>query len=246
MKIYFLGTNGWYDSATGNTVCVLIEAKDQYLIFDAGNGLYKIDRYIRNNKPIKLFLSHFHLDHIIGLHILNKFDFARGIDVFGPRGLKKVFKLIINTPYSKPVSDIKTKIRLHELPTGKSRIGSIEFMPLKHTVYCLGYRAKLEGKTVAYCTDTGICKNLFDLAKGADMLITESSYLPGQVDKSWPHLNPQDSARVAKEAKVKRLALLHFDASFYPTFKERSWAEKCAKAIFNNSKAIKDDTVVTI
>lgn len=28
MRIIFLGTNGWYDTDTGNTVCILLESKD--------------------------------------------------------------------------------------------------------------------------------------------------------------------------------------------------------------------------
>ena len=71
MKIIFLGTNGWYDTSLGNTICTLIKTQDFHIILDAGNGLYKIDRHIIDEKPVFLFLSHFHLDHIIGLHILN-------------------------------------------------------------------------------------------------------------------------------------------------------------------------------
>ena len=70
MKIVFLGTNGWYDSATGNTVCILIETDEASILLDAGNGLYKADRYIGPEKPVNLFISHTHLDHIIGLHLL--------------------------------------------------------------------------------------------------------------------------------------------------------------------------------
>jgi len=75
MKVYFLGTNGWCDTDLGNTLCVLVETKQAYIVFDAGNGLFKLDKYIKDNRPIYLFLSHFHLDHIIGLHSLNKFYF---------------------------------------------------------------------------------------------------------------------------------------------------------------------------
>ncbi len=76
MKITFLGTNGWYDTSTGNTICILVETDKYNIVLDAGNGLYKIDRYISSEKPVYLFLSHFHLDHIIGLHILGKFNQA--------------------------------------------------------------------------------------------------------------------------------------------------------------------------
>lgn len=52
MKVIFLGTNGWYDTKTGNTTCILIETDDYFIILDAGNGIYKIDQYIRSKKPI--------------------------------------------------------------------------------------------------------------------------------------------------------------------------------------------------
>lgn len=52
MKIIFLGTNGWYDTKTGNTICTLIETDNEYIILDAGNGIYKIDKYIKKIRRI--------------------------------------------------------------------------------------------------------------------------------------------------------------------------------------------------
>jgi ribonuclease BN (tRNA processing enzyme) len=242
MKIFFLGTNGWYDTGTGNTVCVLIDSKDGYFIFDAGNGLYKIDKYIKKDKPIYLFLSHFHLDHVIGFHILNKFNFKQGIDVFGPAGLKKLFSQVISSSYSLPISALKTKVRLHEIINPYSLPQGIECRPLKHSVFCYGYRLSSENKTVSYCTDTGVCKNLYFLAKNSDLFITECSYKSGQVDKAWPHLNPESAAKVAFEAQAKRMALVHFDSSLYLTLKDRNDAEMKARFIFRNTFAAIDDT----
>ena len=73
MKIIFLGTNGWYDSATGNTVCTLIQTRKYDIVLDAGYGLAKLDKYCDGTKPVFILLSHFHLDHIAGLHTLVKF-----------------------------------------------------------------------------------------------------------------------------------------------------------------------------
>jgi len=61
MRIIFLGTNGWYSTDTGNTVCTFIETKTHYIILDAGDGFHKIDQYIDDEKPIILFLSFFPL-----------------------------------------------------------------------------------------------------------------------------------------------------------------------------------------
>ena len=75
MNVTFLGTNGWYDTLTGNTCSVLVQSDDWNIIFDAGNGIAKADRYIDQGKPTILFLSHCHLDHLAGLHTLTKFRF---------------------------------------------------------------------------------------------------------------------------------------------------------------------------
>lgn len=242
MKIFFLGTSGWYDSANGNTLCVLIETKKEYIILDAGNGIYKLDRYINKPKPIYLFISHFHLDHVIGLHILAKFNFRQGIRIYGPRGLKKLFSDIIKHPYTVPIARLKTKIKIKEL-LKKCRLPlSVAFAKLRHPSLCYGYRFFLENRTVAFCTDTGVCRNLYRLAKNADLFIAECSYKAGQEDKKWPHLNPESAARVASEAGAKKLALVHFDSGLYLSLKERKSAEKEARSIFKNTTASGDNT----
>ena len=246
MKVIFLGTNGWYDTKIGNTVCVLVETKNEYLILDAGTGLHKIDKYIKTKKPIYLFLSHFHLDHIIGLHTLNKFDFSQGIDFYGPPGMKKYLSRVVNKPYTVPIRKTKTKIRLNELYKKGSIPISVEFRKLKHSSVCYGYRFILENKVIAYCADTGICDNLFILAKDADLLISECSFKLGQRNKNWPHLNPQNAALVAKKSMAKKLALTHFTANLYSTVTMRKNAQKQAKKIFHNTFAAFDNMKIEI
>jgi len=244
MKIIFLGTNGWYDTRTGNTVCVLIETSKEYLILDAGNGFYKIDRFLGSKKPIYLFLSHFHLDHVQGLHILNKFQFPQGIDVFGPPGLLNILNLLINKPFTAPLKGLKTKIRLHELGPHCTPPVPVLFKKLKHSAVCYGYRFLLEEKTLVYATDTGICNNLFALSSKADLLITECSFRSGQQDEQWPHLNPEEAAGLAKRAQVKKMALIHFDASLYVTLKDRQEAQQQARKVFKKAFALRDNQVI--
>jgi len=241
MKLHFLGTSGWFDTKLGNTLSVLLDTARAYIVFDAGGGFYKLDKYIKENKPVILLLSHFHLDHIIGLHALNKFNFIQGINVFGPKGVKKVFELIINTPYSMPLRRLKTKITVKEFSNNLKLPVVIESRKLLHSSTCYGYKVSAEGKSVVFCTDTGACRNLSLLAKGADILITESSLAPGKVDNNWPHLNPQQAARVAKDAKVKRLFLAHFDSGIYLTNKDRILAQSAARNVFKNTVAVHDD-----
>ncbi len=240
MKIHFLGTMGWFDTKLGSTLCILVDTGCEYVIFDAGTGFSKIDNYIKDKRPIYLFLSHFHLDHIIGLHTLNKFSFSQGINVSGPKGTRKMFSLIINTPYSKPIRQLKTRIKVAEISRNSKFPFSIRYEKLLHTTLCYGYRLSVGNKTIAFCTDTGLCAQMKALAKDADLLIAESSLAPGQVDNHWPHLNPQQAALIAKQAKVKKLFLAHFDAGVYLKESDIRLAEKSARKIFKNTITARD------
>jgi len=238
MKIIFLGTNGWYDTQTGNTICILVQTADYNIILDAGNGLYKADQYITDDRPVYIFLSHFHLDHICGLHILAKFHFKNSLHICGQAGTRDILNSIINLPFSMPLDRLGYKTEILELPENE---GSLSFhvgsLPLRHASPTLGYRFEIDGKTIAYCPDTGYCENAVTLAQNADLLITECAFKPGQSSESWPHLNPESAARIAVEARARRLALVHFDASLYRTMEERAEAEQAAGRIFRDTVA---------
>ena len=245
MKIIFLGTNGWFDTQTGNTVCILVETEQEYLILDAGNGFYKIDQYITRPKPIYLFITHFHLDHIVGLHILNKFLFPQGIDVIGPPGTRKTLPSILRQPFSAPIKVLKTQLRLHE----PSYLAKLPFpvvsKRLVHVSPCYGYRFNLEHKVLTYCTDTGPCRNFSELARGADLLISECAYKANE-NPHWPHMNPETAAGLAREVGVKKLALLHFDASLYPTLADRKEAQVRARKIFRKAFTARDGQEIVL
>lgn len=249
MNVIFLGTNGWYDTDTGNTVCTLIETEEYFIILDAGNGIYKLDQYIKkkSEKPIYLFISHSHLDHIIGLHILNKFNFSQGLRIYGQVGTKNILNTIINASYTVPFDKLPFKVDINELPEGKHNIPfSVRCEFLHHSLPCLGYRFELDGKIVTYCTDTGICENAIELARNADLLIAECSFKSGQRDANWPHLNPEDAALIAEQANVKTLALLHFDSNIYKTLQERKEAEEKAKETFKYTFAARDNQIINL
>lgn len=241
MNVIFLGTNGWFESSTGNTICTLVKTENYDIVFDAGSGFYKIDRYIDGTKPVYLFLSHFHIDHISGLHGLSKINCAKGLFIVGQEGTAGVISNLVNRPYTVPISELKYKTEVLEIP---AEIGSIpfgvEFLPLLHSDPCLGYRVKVDGRVITFCTDTGYCENAVKLGRDADLLITECAFLPGQENKEWPHLNPETAARIALESGAKKLVLTHFDAARYLDLNTRRDAEKTARGVFSDSVAAED------
>ena len=247
MKIVFLGTNGWYSTETGNTSCALIDSDKYYIVLDAGDGIYKLDNYVTLHKPIYLLLSHFHLDHVFGFHMLNKFKFDHGIDIYGQKGTRKTLSRLVQRPFTVPFRDLEIDIRVHELSEGTHRVPfPLTCRFLLHADPCFGYRVSLDGITIAYCTDTAVCDNSLELSKNADILIHECASKAGRVNTKWPHTNPQEAAELALKANVKQLLLTHFDAAIYKSIEDRKQAEAEAKKIFKNTMAVVDGTSIKI
>ena len=247
MKIRFLGTNGWYSSLTGDTPCILIDSREHYIIFDAGNGIYKLDQYITENKPISMFISHFHLDHVSGLHTLAKFDFKQGIDIYIGEGRSNDFKMLVNPPFTigylpKPenIKNLKTEIRLHELAeSSQDAPFHVTAIKQQHAYIGHGYKIELEGKTIAYTGDCGLTNAARKLANNADLLICECSNKE-KTHPEWGHFNPTQAANLAKEERVKQLILTHFAPDDFPTLKDRKMAEETARKIFPKTIAATD------
>lgn len=254
MKIIFLGTNGWYTDKNGNTPCILIDAPDRYIILDAGNAFYKLDQYITEDKPVSLFISHFHLDHVNGLHILAKFNFTQGLDVYVGKDRKKDFETLVNPPYTIGFQDnpaniakLSMDIRLHELEEGENTIGfPVSSFKQFHAYTDHGYRFTVDGKTIAYSGDCGISDASMRLAEKADVLIHECSYKDPRKNDIWGHVDATQAANLAKNAGVKRLILTHFDPTSFKTLDDRNVAEQKAKEIFENSMTATDDLVVEV
>ena len=245
IKVAFLGTNGWYDTKTGNTLCVLVETDSEYVVFDAGNGFYKLDRYIKTQKPIHVFLSHFHIDHIVGLHTLVKFRFQKGLKIFGQVGTAAILNTFVAEPFTVPLTRLPYPVSIMELEEGEHAIPfTVECLPLVHPAPCYGYRLTLDGRVVTYCIDTGICDNAVTLARDADLLITECGLKPGQESPGWPHLNPENAIDIAQKAHAKRLALMHFGAEVYRTLDDRCAVQKQFEKAFPGLVVATDDLTI--
>jgi ribonuclease BN (tRNA processing enzyme) len=254
MKVIFLGTNGGYSTETGNTESILIDSKNHYIVLDAGNGLYQLNKYISENKPILIFISHFHLDHIEGLHNLLLLKFPQGMDIYFAKGRKHDFENIIRPPYTVSIEEnpenirnLPLKIRIHEIE-GKQNVQGleVEILEMFHAYKDHGYRIVIEDKIIAYSGDSGICDNSQKLAQNADLLIHECASFEELTNDIWGHVNQTMAAKLAKETNVKTLILNHFGPKAFPTIEKRKEAEKMAQEIFPNTIAATDDLIIEI
>jgi ribonuclease BN (tRNA processing enzyme) len=247
MKITFLGTNGWYDTLDGNTISTLIETDKFNLIFDAGNGFYRLSKYINFKKPAYLFISHLHIDHIEGLHTLNKLKEKFDLTIYCFEGYIDKLKSFLDSPFTAPLKDLTVQVKLCSFKEGEYKIPfNFVVKKLLHADNSFGFRINLDGKILSYCCDTAVGKGDIELSKEADLLIHECSLFEKPESNGWGHSSPKEVAEMAKEQRVKKLALTHFDASVYTSMEKRKKAEKIAKKIFPNSFTAKDNLQIII
>lgn len=77
----------------------------------------------------------------------------------------------------------------------------------------------VQGKRVAYITDTEICDNCYVLAEDADVLISEATHASDLAEKAekYKHLTAKDAGLIASKSGVKKLVLTHFSGRYKTT-----------------------------
>lgn len=249
MQIIFMGTNGWYSSDTGLTPSILIGSHDAHIVLDAGEGISRLDRYIKGiSKDVFILISHLHLDHISGLHTLSKFKFTGKVTIIAKEGARDILKKFISPPFTTAIEGLPYPLEIREIREGKETIPplKIEAALMQHPDPSLTYRLNIDGKVITYATDTAKNSRIPELARGSEILITECSYLPGEENPSWQHMNPESAAWIAREAGAKRLILTHFDALRYRSWEDRSKALAAAKEIFENTEIAYDGMIIEV
>lgn len=97
-----------------NTSCIVLSNDKEVFIFDAVSGLmqYSVTDYDSINLPlIRIFISHYRMDHIIGLlHSKIFFMKNQNIEIYGPIINNLSCEDVFEKLYSKPFSPINTSI----------------------------------------------------------------------------------------------------------------------------------------
>jgi len=220
MKITFLGTNGWYNYDNHETSCVLVEAKNFNLILDLGSGIKNLNNIKLKEKKTYLFLSHLHLDHIIGIHYLSSIKQLKNFKIIVNQKYLKSFKNIFNKPYTLKHSKYKNKIKIISFNDESKPKIPFEFISkkLNHSDPSYGYKFFLDNKIISYCTDTKYCENIFKLSKKSDLLILECNQMN---KKDNFHLSYQEIKKNINRFNAKKIALTHFGPEDFSNVKDR-------------------------
>lgn len=95
-----------------------------------------------------------------------------------------------------------------------------------------------KGDVFAYIVDTRPCPAAYALAKGAKMLVCESTYLDEEKELAheYQHMTAKQAAEIARDAGVHTLILTHFSARY----RDPGDLEQEARKIFPNTFAADD------
>jgi ribonuclease BN (tRNA processing enzyme) len=84
--------------------------------------------------------------------------------------------------------------------------------PALHLSSSLSFRFEATGRSAVVSGDTGPCPGLEEFARGADLLLLETSLRTRDHDETR-HLTPEEAGTLARRAGAARLVLHHLTAS---------------------------------
>jgi CheY-like chemotaxis protein len=227
-----------YTRYGGNTPCISVEIGGEPLyIFDCGSGIKRLSDHVMAGGTERfsgrIFISHTHWDHINTVPFFAPL-YLRGnqIELFGPyQGdlpIERAISAQMESVYFPvTVREFGARLVFRDLREERLEFGPvrIDTMLLRHPGYCLGYKLSCRERTICYITDNELylptdprhdaryVQRLADFVRGADVLITDTTYrdheYPSKVD--WGHSCVSQVADLAARAEVKRLHLFHHD-----------------------------------
>jgi len=218
----------------GETSCVVVAGSDprHLLVLDAGSGIRPFGAALSNDiTRLDLFLTHLHLDHIVGLGFFAPL-FRGGIKVvvWGPPSTTPLAKRLgryLSPPlFPVRLRDLPCDLELAEAPVGAMQCGqfTITAAPVIHPDPAVGYRVEQGGRVLAYLPDhepalgpgfpaDPAWTSGAAIAERADVLIHDAQYAPGEYLErvGWGHSSVLDAVAFADLVRARNLALFHHD-----------------------------------
>src|SRR5438046_7271468 len=102
MQIVFLGTSGSWPTPKRNVSAVAVKRGPEIVLFDCGEGTQRQFMLSRLSfmQVSRVFLSHFHGDHFLGLPGMIQSMYMNGREVtlvvYGPRGVERLVSELLS------------------------------------------------------------------------------------------------------------------------------------------------------
>jgi ribonuclease BN (tRNA processing enzyme) len=196
------------------------------LLLDCGPGsLAELRRHCELDFLDAVFISHAHPDHCLDLVSLRqslvhapvspRLPSADRLLVLASQETIGVLKALGACFCSEGEADFwEPVIEFRTIEAGDSvelgRLG-LRVIATKHYRACLAVRIESSGRSLVYGADGGPQASLQHFARGAQLLMLESSLSQREDNEAvWGHLAPEEAGRIARDAGAERLLLTHY------------------------------------
>lgn len=218
----------------GHTLCASLELSDnEFVIIDAGTGIRRLGEKLeeeRRGGPLHLhmFLTHFHLDHIMGIPSFRPLYSSEANLTFyapaPPEETKKYLSIIMGGRFfPMDFEETSSKKTFKEAPTKDFSLGELQISscPLRHPQGSIAYKIEADRGSIVFATDTehpekGVDKRLLAFAQGAEAFIYDAMFTPEEYEagrRGWGHSTWLAGTQVGGEAGVQTLYLSHYNPS---------------------------------
>jgi phosphoribosyl 1,2-cyclic phosphodiesterase len=230
----------------GNTPCIEVRCGERIIIFDAGTGLRGLGNALVRDKQcldVDIFLTHCHLDHVIGVPFFAPF-FSDGYrirvwagNLLPAESVERVVRKMMSSPlFPVRLEIFKAAIEFHDFRCDDILRPYDDVVlrtaALDHPDGACGYRLEYGGRAFALISDTeGFPgkrdSELVSLAREADLIVYDATFTEEEIASRsrWGHSTWARGIRLADEAGAKQLCLFHHDPSHDDEFMDTLAAE---------------------
>ena len=112
MHVVFVGTGGSWPSPERNVTSVAVRIGPEVILLDCGEGTQRqlMSSSVSFMKISRIFVSHFHGDHFLGLPGLIQSmalnDRKEPLEIYGPAGIVELMKSLLGLGYFKPTFEV--------------------------------------------------------------------------------------------------------------------------------------------
>jgi ribonuclease Z len=214
VKLVLLGTTGYHPNDLRHTPCLVIP--ELGIVLDAGTSLYRLREHLRTEN-LDIFLTHAHLDHVIGLTFLLGVLHGTSVKKVRVYGEAEKLAAVREHLFARLLFPVPLDAELCPLvgPVDLPQGGRLTWFPLIHPGGSVGFRLDWPGHSLAYVTDTTAEPGAayVEHIRGVDLLVHECYFDDGQARfaRATGHSSTSAVAQVAQEAGVRRMVLVHLN-----------------------------------
>jgi ribonuclease BN (tRNA processing enzyme) len=245
VEIRLLGSGGFVPSDRRETACALLRRGSEAVAIDAGTGAYRLrtdSELLAGVERLHVVLTHFHLDHTIGLFYLPGIGVP--VDIWGAgealEGIStsELVERLLGPPFA-PDGFIASFAGVHELSADGATIGPFHVRARIQRLHSNPTLALRFDDDLVWCTDTSYDVENVAFTRGARLLCHEAFRAGDRTDEHG-HTAAGDAARLAAAAGVERLLLVHVN----PDSDEDEALLKFARPHFRAAEVASDGLVL--